>query len=101
MYTYEELTTKTWARSLGVVLLEIGLWQPLSSFDETLNLTNNPEVFREHLLKMARNELPGQVGRIYADVVTACLNVSSDSNEATIQDLLCWKVAAALDACNA
>ena len=84
-----------------MVLLEIGLWQPLSSLSATLNLTNDPYVFHEHLLKIAQQELPGQVGKIYTDVVMACLKVRSDESDAKVQDLLCWKVAAALDACNA
>ena len=87
--------------SLGVVLLELGLWQPLSSFDATTNLRNDPEVLREHLLKIARNELPGQVGKIYANVVIECLKVGADTSDSTVQELLCWKVAAALDACTA
>ena len=84
-----------------MLLLEIGLWQPLSSFSATINLRNDPDVLREHLVKIARNELPGQVGKIYAGVVTECLNVSADASDSEVQDLLCWKVAAALDACNA
>ncbi|KAL8824223.1 MAG: hypothetical protein Q9191_005203 [Dirinaria sp. TL-2023a] len=87
--------------SLGVVLLEIGLWQPLSSFRATRNLTNDPYVSHEHLLKIARQELPGQVGKLYAEVVTTCLKVSRDESDTKVQELLCWKVAAALDACNA
>ena len=83
------------------MLLEIGLWQPLSSLSATMNLTNDPHVFHEHLLKVAHQELPGQVGTIYADVVLACLKVSPDDRDANVQDLLCWKVAAALDGCNA
>lgn len=84
-----------------MVLLELGLWQPLSSFDATTNLRNDPEVLREHLLKIARNELPGQVGQIYTNVVIKCLKVSANEDDSKVQDLLCWKVAAALDACTA
>ncbi|KAL8795100.1 MAG: hypothetical protein Q9195_002397 [Heterodermia aff. obscurata] len=87
--------------SLGVVLLELGLWQPLSTVESTTNLRNDPEVLREHLFKIARNELPGQVGKIYANVVIECLKVGADTSDATVQEILCWKVAAALDACTA
>ena len=96
-----ELSLIRQPHSLGIVLLELGLWQPLSSFDATTNLRNDPEVLREHLLKIARNELPGQVGKIYANVVVECLKVSAGTSDPMVQDLLCWKVAAALDACTA
>ena len=66
-----------------------------------MNLTNDPHVFHEHLLKIAQQELPGQVGKIYADVVLACLKVGSGESDSKVQVLLCWKVAAALDGCNA
>lgn len=95
------MVTDALVQSLGVVLLEIGLWQPLSTFSATMNLRNDPEVLREHLQKIARNELPGQVGKIYANVVTECLKVSADDGDSEVQNILCWKVAAALDACNA
>ena len=90
-----------WTDSLGIVLLEIRLWQPLSSFDATVNHGDNPHTLREHLVKMARYELPGQVGKIYAIVVKECLNVGRNDSDMEIQHLLCWKVAAALDECKA
>lgn len=81
--------------SLGAVLLEIGLWQPLSTF-ETFD---SESAFRENLVEIARSELPGQVGWIYANAVRECLSVERDENDAMSQQRLCWKVAAALDQC--
>lgn len=81
--------------SLGTVLLEIGLWQPLSTFEAF----DSESAFRDNLVEIARNELPGQVGTIYASAVRECLKVDRDDSDAMTQQRLCWKVAAALDQC--
>jgi hypothetical protein len=83
---------------LGCVLLEIGLWQNLESFDRGYK----PEKFQKVLLDLT-NELVGQVGAKYASAVRECLSIKGDrvvgGNDA--QQTLCWKVAATLDQCSA
>lgn len=85
--------------SLGVVLLEIGLWQPLVEwsieseryiFADFLLDVINPGVsgdsritkadrrsamIMKRLLEVAKVELPPRMGEIYAGVVVACLEV--------------------------
>ncbi|MCJ1428544.1 hypothetical protein MMC29_006454 [Sticta canariensis] len=83
--------------SLGCVLLELGFYRPLRSFDHDYS----PKVFHEHLLDLA-DELVGRMGSIYAGAVKDCLSIdvgerSQDENEA--KRTLCWKVAGALDQC--
>ena len=84
--------------SLGVVLLEIGLWQPLSTFRPTVS---SAEYLRDELVEMAKTELPGQVGKIYSKVVVTCLSVKEEEKDADVQQLLYWNVVTALDGCNA
>lgn len=80
------------------MLLELGLWQPLSQISHD-GLTSSG--FRFKLMRMAREELPGQAGQIYANVVLECLAASREYSDAQTQEVLCWKVAAALDECQA
>ncbi|KAI9839770.1 MAG: hypothetical protein M1837_002009 [Sclerophora amabilis] len=66
--------------SLGVVLLEIGLWKPLAADkslvgwkkDKALEPSELPE-WRQKLLSCAANNLPFMAGPTYADVVLGCL----------------------------
>ena len=55
--------------------------------------------FGEHLTKLAKVELPGQVGSIYAEAVKECLISSEKDSDLYTQERLCWKVSAALDQC--
>lgn len=97
----------TYAYSLGTVLLEIGFWQSLRTFHETImstkNNTRNLEApsryFSAGLICLANKELPGQVDQIYTDAVTACLSVTENDNDAKTREKLCWKVCAVLDQC--
>lgn len=72
--------------SLGVCLLEIGLWQSL--VDRNGDITNvlrrlrtdkdsqkrlRPEVIKERLIDLSRNELKASMGDIYSKVVETCL----------------------------
>ncbi|KAH6635547.1 hypothetical protein B0J18DRAFT_407059 [Chaetomium sp. MPI-SDFR-AT-0129] len=74
--------------SLGVCLLEIGLWEPLVEYsgDETEPTPKygrvcrdfvemgKPWVFlKEYLVGLAQNELPRRMGDRYTDVVVTCL----------------------------
>jgi serine/threonine protein kinase len=82
--------------SLGVVLLEIGLWQPLVWYNKMLerheyshlfsdvfqardadvNITRSQHALtvKRRLLDLAQ-QLPPTMGETYADVVIACLNI--------------------------
>ncbi|KAG9239395.1 hypothetical protein BJ875DRAFT_189723 [Amylocarpus encephaloides] len=90
--------------SLGVCLLEIGLWRSfvwyphdstncvpvpgmalglaLSDADfHTVNSTASLRI-REHLVEVAKRELPSRLGDMYTDIVLACLNCLEPGNEA-------------------
>ena len=84
--------------SLGVLLLEIGLWQPLASIT---NHADDPMKVRTYLQGAAREDLPGQVGKIYARAVVACLEVRRDDSDEKIGEMLRWKVMMGLDECRA
>lgn len=87
---------------LGCVLLEIGFWQSLQSFDRSANY--EPLDFQKRLLYLTK-ELEGQAGSTYAGAVRECLSIGplgqDLTGQDTAQDVLCWKVAAALDLCMA
>lgn len=86
--------------SLGTVLLEIGLWQSLKTLIPDINF-KNPFKVSERLIKLAKVELPGQMGSIYAEAVNECLISSRKDSDLYTQERLCWKVNAALDQCMA
>ena len=88
-----------WSCSLGTVLLEIGFWQPLRSFETHLHDGTDFEEFRNRLVGLTKRELPGQVGKIYADAVRECLETTAYDSDTDTQQRLCWKVIAALDQC--
>ncbi|KAE9365426.1 hypothetical protein N431DRAFT_430928 [Stipitochalara longipes BDJ] len=61
--------------SLGVVLLEIAMWRPLSTkipVERKQDLKAIRDVFLEH----AKKKLPSEMGDVYADVVILCLDMS-------------------------
>ncbi|KAL9035143.1 MAG: hypothetical protein Q9180_005018 [Flavoplaca navasiana] len=62
--------------SLGLVLLEIGLWEDLQKFNNFDNLYE----FRRHILKRVVPDLWSQCGRIYGEVVRDCLTIDTDDN---------------------
>ena len=86
--------------SLGLVLLEIGLWQNLQTFDHGKWI--DAYAFRKFALNKLVPELWGQCGSIYGGVVKDCLKMSS---EVGLQDeegrRLAWSVAERLSSCNA
>ena len=86
--------------SLGAVLLEIGLWQSLETLIPDVDFEDELTI-GERLIKVAKVELPGQVGSIYAEAVKECLISSKKDSDLYTQEKLCWKVNAALDRCMA
>jgi hypothetical protein len=82
--------------SIGVVLLEIGLWQPFVEYDQASSTLVFPRILgadrvvpggvvtrgedlgkktKQHLLQMAKQSLPPVMGEAYTKVVVACLEV--------------------------
>jgi hypothetical protein len=80
-------------------LLEIGLWQSLGSFDDTRKFSEKK--FRDYLRDEVSRELVGQTGGVYASAVKECLSVTSETSDHEARDILCRKVAAALEVCSA
>jgi len=81
--------------SLGVCLLEIGLWRSFVRYDsncghpiplEALGLISGgvhieyPAALKEKLVEMAHNELPACMGSRYAQVVHTCLTCLDPNN---------------------
>ena len=98
-----QLLTENYTNSLGTVLLEIGLWQSLETLTSGVDSDDPKDVTKssKRLIKLAKDELPGQMGNIYAEVVKECLISIQDDSDLYTQDRLCWKVNAALDQCMA
>lgn len=59
--------------SLGLILLEIGLWKPLKHLLRGRE-TMSPAAIRSFLLEKKTKELGSYVGRRYQEAVEACLN---------------------------
>ncbi|PLB49670.1 hypothetical protein P170DRAFT_437233 [Aspergillus steynii IBT 23096] len=77
--------------SLGVCLLELGLWESFVQYqDKTASLPNDgsslnptrhsvlgndlpPVLFKDHLVALARGELRSKMGTRYAEIVETCL----------------------------
>lgn len=72
--------------SLGIVLLEIGLWQPLQ--DMTPKWKGTPEQTREKLLRSAVPKLGIRAGAIYRDVVISCLTGRFDEDQEPVSAAL-------------
>lgn len=85
--------------SLGLVLLEIGLWQSLQKFD--LDLWKSAPSFRTFVLDRLVPDLWGQCGSIYGGIVKQCLTLNS--SDATLaeqgQRSMAWNLAEKLDQC--
>ncbi|KAI1118193.1 hypothetical protein F5Y14DRAFT_447075 [Nemania sp. NC0429] len=61
--------------SLGVVLLEIGLWRPISSWGSKFRDSTADEV-RSDLIEFCRSRLCIKMGVVYRDVVLRCMDSS-------------------------
>lgn len=86
--------------SRGLVLLEIGLWQSLKTFDN--GQWDDAYAFRRFVLKKLVPDLWGQCGSIYGSVVKDCLEMSSDIGlEDEEGRRLAWSIAERLNLCNA
>ncbi len=85
--------------SLGLVLLEIGLWQDLQTFDSSK--WKDAYGFRRFVLDRLVPDLWGQCGAIYGGVVKECLTMKSDDAELAEegQRRLAWNIAERLDKC--
>jgi hypothetical protein len=60
--------------ALGVVLLEIGIWDPALKFEKDMFArVRNPKAVQMQLVKHARKRLEAKVGRRYMEVVLRCL----------------------------
>lgn len=64
--------------SLGVVLLELGLFEPLASMESKFK-NRTAEIVRNNLKQLAREELPAAMGDTYAKVILYCLESTPDS----------------------
>lgn len=56
--------------SLGLVLLEIGIWDPITVFNED---SLDPQGFTNRLLRVCKRDLGRHMGRIYRNVVIRCI----------------------------
>ena len=79
--------------SLGVCLLELGLWESFVSYPDDQWISGNQEsssehvfgssqglLFQERLLQLARGELRRRMGTRYSDVVVTCLTCLDAGN---------------------
>ena len=86
--------------SIGLVLLEIGLWQNLQTFDNGACV--DTYAFRDLVLKKLVPDLWGQCGSIYGGVVRDCLTIPTDIGlEDEAGRRLAWSIAERLNSCNA
>ena len=78
--------------SLGVVLLELGLWERLDSLYDTHLKRAAPAQRRDRLVDLACKNLPLKIGSTFAGIVKKCLEVDNDTNEReeqiTVQNVL-------------
>lgn len=74
--------------SLGVVLLEIGLWEPALSLEKNNFVTASSGCkIREQLVKQAERRLDSKVGKKYKEIVVKCLNSDFGVTDDTREDL--------------
>jgi serine/threonine protein kinase len=72
--------------SLGVCLLEIGLWQSVVSYDSgTPQISSSlqdldPKATKERLISLSRSQLRATMGDIYSKVVETCLTCLDEGN---------------------
>ncbi|KAJ5668885.1 hypothetical protein N7462_009955 [Penicillium macrosclerotiorum] len=74
--------------ALGVVLLEIGLWEPAVKLERNMFAgASNPRAVREQLIKHAQRRLGHRVGKKYKEVVLKCLTGDFGVEDDTKEDL--------------
>ncbi|KAJ4290889.1 hypothetical protein N0V90_010085 [Kalmusia sp. IMI 367209] len=73
--------------ALGVVLLEIGLWEIIPKVQErfrynsTSNHERDPYLLSDYYISTANNDLPHRMGRAYTEAVVTCLTGNFGSKE--------------------
>ncbi|KAL9118496.1 MAG: hypothetical protein Q9187_004957 [Circinaria calcarea] len=90
--------------SVGVILLELGFYQPISAFRAQHKLENEKD-FRRLLITKYAPKLGAKMGSLYRDVVVACLtgDFSEIEEERETSDDLAgffWNVVAKLSECH-
>jgi hypothetical protein len=74
--------------ALGVVLLEIGLWEPAIKLEKNLFAhASNSYAVQAQLIKHAQKRLESRVGRKYKDIVIKCLTGQFGVQDDTKEDL--------------
>lgn len=74
--------------ALGVVLLEIGLWEPAVKLEKNMfSNTRNLRAVQAHLIKHAEKRLESRVGRKYKEAVLKCLTGQFGVEDDTKEDL--------------
>ena len=92
--------------ALGIVLLEIGLWQSADSFAAEITDFSSEE-FRSVLRKRVVPDLRSQCGAIYEGVVQQCLGISGEEGripeeeEKEMEKMLVWDLMRGLWGCSA
>jgi serine/threonine protein kinase len=91
--------------SFGLVLLEIGLWDSVSTFDTNLA---TPQAFTDRLVRVCKRDLGHRMGRTYRDVAIRCIEgiktsttEPSDSNDQRAEESMSfyWSVVRELAKC--
>ncbi|KAF8245034.1 hypothetical protein K440DRAFT_556862, partial [Wilcoxina mikolae CBS 423.85] len=89
--------------SIGLVLLEVGFWKPLSSF-RNRHPKETDENFRDNLIRKYVPKLGPKMGSICRDAVASCLRGIFQANEEGClvdgQDDFYWSVVTELGKCN-
>ena len=71
--------------SLGVILLEIGLWERAEDMISGLRPEQRlPEQVSQHLLRHTNERLAHRCGDVFADAVRKCLALNSDEDDAAV-----------------
>ncbi|KAK2807869.1 hypothetical protein FQN50_005258 [Emmonsiellopsis sp. PD_5] len=75
--------------ALGVVLLEIGLWEPALKLERNqFAHAQDPRAVQAQLVKHARKRLETHVGRRYAEAVVKCLTGDFGVEDDTKEDIM-------------
>jgi hypothetical protein len=78
--------------SLGVVLLELGLWERLDATYEAQLKRATANQRRDTLIDLASGHLPSKVGSTFSRIVRGCLEVDADTDggedQMTVQKVL-------------
>jgi hypothetical protein len=72
--------------SLGVVLLELGIWSPLEERPELQGACRDPPLVSETLFKLA-SETEVLMGKRYRDIVQACLSQGAEGSGSSLKQV--------------